>query len=326
MKPILSIIIPVYNVAAYLSRCVESVFLQSFQNWEMILVDDGSTDQCPSICDELAGKDTRIKVIHKTNGGLSSARNAGIDIAEGKYFTFIDSDDKLVDTQSLENAINILDNDKAIDIVQFQYNRFTVDNPIVERPELTPYCLYDKHDFIEHLDTCTGDWKNSIFSGAWAKVYRRHLFDYIRYPLGVLWEDIIVLLQLFDIINGIAVTDCGLYGFYYREDSISHSVPKPAPMTDKVNSIIAVYKYLSLNSGNERIKQFVYLNLLFMMASLKKKLGDTWDISEQVSFMQSNIPSMRVGSWKNRIKLLMLRLVGVKRWLYYRSNTFSDEK
>ena len=89
----LSIIVPVYRVAATLRRCVDSIISQTFTDWELILVDDGSPDECGAICDEYAGKDSRIRVIHKANGGLSDARNAGMKVAEGEFVTFVDSDD-----------------------------------------------------------------------------------------------------------------------------------------------------------------------------------------------------------------------------------------
>lgn len=323
MTPDLSIIIPIYNVAPYLSRCIESIHTQSFQNWEMILVDDGSTDLSPQICDKAAEKDGRIIVIHKENGGLSSARNSGLDIAKGKFITFVDSDDKLVDPKSFENAINILNSEPGIDIVQFQYNRFTEDIPTVIRPSMRPNVFHRRREYIENLDTCTDDWRNSIFSGAWAKVYRAELFKEIRYPVGVLWEDIIVLLQLFEISKGIAITDCGLYGFYYREDSISHSKPKPGPMTDKLNSIISVYRYLIAHSGSVILTQRVFLKLLFMISHLKSIFGKEWEISTQIRFLNSHIPSIYGGPLKNNLKILAIKTIGVHKWIKLRARFFN---
>lgn len=91
--PTISVIVPVYNVEPYLRQCVDSILGQTFRDFELILVDDGSPDGCPAICDEYAKMDSRVKVIHKENGGLSSARNAGLDVAKGKYIAFVDSDD-----------------------------------------------------------------------------------------------------------------------------------------------------------------------------------------------------------------------------------------
>ena len=115
MEIILSIVVPVYNVEQYLSRCIDSILNQTFTEFELILVNDGSTDNCPIICDEYAKRDSRIKVIHKQNGGLSDARNAGIDLARGKYISFIDSDDFIINTsyekllyQAEKNELDII--------------------------------------------------------------------------------------------------------------------------------------------------------------------------------------------------------------------------
>ena len=101
----ISVIVPVYNVEQYLDRCVNSIVQQTYQNLEIVLIDDGSPDQCPQMCDEWSKKDNRIKVVHKENGGLSSARNAGLDTASGEYIAFVDSDD-YIDNQMLELMLN----------------------------------------------------------------------------------------------------------------------------------------------------------------------------------------------------------------------------
>ena len=116
----LSVIIPVYGVEHTLNRCVESVVRQTFDDWEIILVDDGSPDDSPRLCDEWAARDSRIHVIHQKNGGLSSARNAGIDAAQGRYVTFLDSDDYL-DTDTYRHVIPLMD---QADIVEFPFYRF----------------------------------------------------------------------------------------------------------------------------------------------------------------------------------------------------------
>ena len=115
-KPLLSIIVPVYNVEKYIERCIKSILNQSFTNFELILVDDGSPDNCGKICDEYKKKDSRIKVIHKKNGGLSDARNAGLNIATGKYIGFVDSDD-IIHPQMYEKLFNCI-NKYNSDIVQ----------------------------------------------------------------------------------------------------------------------------------------------------------------------------------------------------------------
>lgn len=104
---LVSIIVPVYNVEKYLEKCIESIINQTYSNLEIVLSDDGSTDNSPSICDEYALKDSRIRVIHKSNGGLSDARNAALDIISGKYITFIDSDD-YIEKEAIEILVNAM--------------------------------------------------------------------------------------------------------------------------------------------------------------------------------------------------------------------------
>ena len=115
----LSIIVPIYNVEEYIAECIDSILAQTYKDWELILVDDGSTDNSGKICDEYALKDNRIKVIHKENGGLSSARNAGIDNISGNLITFIDSDDVIIGKDTLQKLIDELTDDKELDSFLF---------------------------------------------------------------------------------------------------------------------------------------------------------------------------------------------------------------
>lgn len=117
-EPLISVIVPIYNVEKYLDRCVKSIVGQTFKNLEIILVDDGSPDNCPQICDEWAKKDSRIRVVHRKNGGLSCARNSGLAVATGDYITFIDSDDWIA-LDTYEYCINLLDKYEGADVVQF---------------------------------------------------------------------------------------------------------------------------------------------------------------------------------------------------------------
>lgn len=124
MKPLISVIIPIYKVEAYLKQCVDSVLSQTYQNLEVILVNDGSPDNCPKICDDYAARDKRIKVIHKLNGGLSDARNAGLRIANGEYVLFLDSDDYWMGNDSIIELGKVLNNNDQVDIIYF--DRITI--------------------------------------------------------------------------------------------------------------------------------------------------------------------------------------------------------
>ena len=190
----LSVIIPVYCVEATLDRCVESVLRQHVDDMEVILVDDGSPDHCPEMCDRWAAKDQRIRVIHKANGGLSDARNAGIDIACGDYITFVDSDDWIAD----DTYRPLLEKMAGIDILEYA---------IADRLSLNDH-IYDdinKYWLDERVYTHTY---------AWNKIYRRQLFDDVRYPKGRIFEDIYTLPQLLRKAQRIATSSHGSY--HYR--------------------------------------------------------------------------------------------------------------
>ena len=169
-NPLISVIVPIYNVEEYLNRCVESIVYQTYQNLEIILVDDGSPDNCSHMCDCWAGKDNRIKVIHKENGGLSDARNAGMKIATGEYISFIDSDD-WIDRKTfslvMEKIIATKAQIGAFNIISVDSNSFT--------PDLfDEYELLNSEQAIENTIDDTG-----VKTVAWNKVYHKGIYQRI---------------------------------------------------------------------------------------------------------------------------------------------------
>ena len=135
--PLISVIVPVYNVEPYLDRCVRSILAQSYADWELILVDDGSPDRCPEMCDAYATKDKRIKVVHKSNGGLSDARNHGLNVATGDYVLFVDSDDYI--HPEMLRTMSLLGAQEDADIVQCSYIRGTSES----FPTIKEHTKYD---------------------------------------------------------------------------------------------------------------------------------------------------------------------------------------
>lgn len=185
-----SIIVPVYNVEKYLDTCVSSVLSQTYLNYELILVDDGSPDKCGKLCDQYTQYDNRVKVIHKKNGGLSSARNAGLDLAQGKYIIFLDSDDYWDDLVALNNIHNRLKETDA-DVLIFPAKRFYEENNkftyiLSDEIDRNKIIAKDKNVAIEYL------LENNIFrAAAWNKVIRKSLIDdhHMRFKEGYLSED-----------------------------------------------------------------------------------------------------------------------------------------
>lgn len=213
-NPLISVIVPVYNVEKYLPRCVDSIWGQTYTNLEIILVDDGSPDSCGRICDEYAAKDNRIKVIHKKNGGLSDARNAGIDIAQGEYITFVDSDDWII-TNYIETLYKLVEKYQC-KIGIGCYRAFH------EEENFLPI----QHGIIEKLFNCIEGIEKMFYQemydvAAWGKIYHHSLFATgIRYPFGLLFEDIPTTYRLFLKADNVAFTNHIIYNYLLRGNSI----------------------------------------------------------------------------------------------------------
>ena len=228
--PSVSVIVPCYNVAEFLPECLESILAQGI-DMEVILVDDGSTDSTGGICEEYAARDRRFRVIHKENGGLSSARNAGLEIASGEYICFIDSDDFL-EAGCLERVLTCAVKYDA-DLVMFPYW-------ILEGSTKTsPKDLPDK----ESLCTAQEAWDimlGGVGRYAWNKFYRRELFKGIRYPEGRRFEDKPVTYRLIAAAERICCIPDKLY--YYRQRAGSISVNKSYPyLLDDLEMTILEY-------------------------------------------------------------------------------------
>lgn len=212
-KDLISVIIPIYNVEKYLKKCIDSVIKQTYKNLEIILIDDGSTDDSRKICDEYAKKDTRITSIHKENGGLSDARNAGINICNGKYITFVDSDDYV-----------------EYDYVEYLYNL------IKKYKTKISICAYSvlmengkKIDYGKNFNECVLNRKNAFkrmlneegYSvSAWAKLYDVKLFENVRFPFGKLCEDNGTTYKLIDQVDSVAYGNNSKYYYLKRNGSI----------------------------------------------------------------------------------------------------------
>lgn len=217
MKPLISVIIPVYQVAPYLKQCIESIINQTYSNLEIILVDDGSTDESGKICDQYADTDNRINVVHQENKGLSASRNKGIELANGEYLSFIDSDD-WVDQRFIDVMYKISIS-SGCDIVQCNFRNVIDDWTYIDKREGN-YTIYSPKEFSIATYTLLS-WKCNV---AWNKLYKASLFDGIRYPVGKIHEDEFTTYKLIWRANSIAATNTKLYFYRQRSDSIMGSV------------------------------------------------------------------------------------------------------
>ena len=216
IETLISVIVPVYNMQQYLARAIESIQLQTYQNIEIILVDDGSNDESGTICEIYAQNDPRIKIIHKENGGLSSARNAGIDIAEGRYFAFVDSDD-CIRNEMLGKMLEIAKQENC-DIVQCGFCRFKSEIP-EEKISVQKICISGMQA-LQFIDT-------PLYMTAWNKLYKRELFNHVRFPEGKIHEDVGCTYRLFYESKKVVVLEDDLYCYYTNNDSITTGKIKP---------------------------------------------------------------------------------------------------
>lgn len=212
-EPLISVIVPVYNVEKYLGRCVDSIINQTYTNLEIILVDDGSTDDSRKICDEYAEKDGRIKVIHKSNGGQGSARNMALDIAKGQYIGFVDSDDWLEPDmyEYLYHAIK--DNFADISVC----GTYRTKNSMVI-PSYTSKTI----QVMDTLETLKSFYDGKLFQVAvWDKLYQRELWDEIRFP-NIFREDIFVTFKVLAKSKKTVHIGAAKYNYFIRNNSSEH--------------------------------------------------------------------------------------------------------
>ena len=239
----ISVIVPIYNVEDYLHRCVDSIINQTYTNLEIILVDDGSPDNCLKICDEYAKKDSRIKVVHKKNGGLSDARNAGLEIATGEYIGFVDSDDyiSLYFYEKLMNVIKV----SGSDIVECGVKKFTENNEIndVENSKLD-FKIFNKFEAMQNLIM------NKILSvTVWNKLYKKDVIDKLRFKVGKTNEDNFFTYLAFDNANKISKLDDELYYYLQRENSIMGESYKLNRL-DEIEAKYERFKFIEKNYKN----------------------------------------------------------------------------
>lgn len=224
----ISIIVPVYNIVDYVSYCIESLITQNYQDLEIILVDDGSKDQSSKVCDEWSKRDSRIKVVHKFNGGLSSARNAGLDIATGEYVLFVDGDDYLANG-AISTMVTIVEANK-VDFVQFGYEEVDnyegvedakkINSEKIERSLVTMSLVQDRNEMFRQLYALGG-----MAASACTKFIRLETVKKLRFKEGVFHEDEQFTTRLLIQANSICyINDFLPYKYVMRDGSIIHSI------------------------------------------------------------------------------------------------------
>ena len=259
----ISIVVPVYNVAPYLERCVQSVLRQTYKNLEVILVDDGSTDGSDELCDKLALTDTRILVIHQENQGLSGARNTGIHYATGEYIAFIDSDDEWLLNDGLEKLLKTTSNDN--DLIIFKGVNIWKDG------RRTPFGDYDV-EHISHLPDAQTVFSYLVeaqlfqMSACFLLIRRKFLKDNeLYFPHGLISEDVQWSLILWQHVRSVCVTNLEFYGYHHHSNSISTTIS--LRVYESYDKIFSYWK-VQCDKGCENAAAIrTYLSLLWVSIS-----------------------------------------------------------
>lgn len=242
---LITVIVPVFNVEKYLSRCIESIIKQTYSNLEIILVNDGSTDNSSNICDNYAKLDDRLKVIHKKNGGLSEARNFGIRVAQGEYIAFVDSDDYIE-----ENMYELLHNEIVNCQADIAVCGRWVENG-EEKKEL--YTLNDKM-IMSSIQALKYYFKRKIIDpSACDKLFKRELFNNVEFPIGKIHEDIFVMDNILAKCNKIIHIGLPLYHYISRNDSIT----KKKISKKNLDFIIAHNEIFNRNKNCSQLEKYV---------------------------------------------------------------------
>lgn len=245
MQPLISVIVPVYNVEPYLDQCVESIVNQTYKNLEIILVDDGSPDNCPAMCDKWAEIDSRIIVIHKENGGLSDARNAGLRIASGEYIGFVDSDDWVANDffEKLYEPCKVYGCEISACDVEFTESRDVHTN----KTEAAEYRIGSPEDALYDLIRGVG-----YRAVVWNKLYASHLLSNETFPVGKYHEDEFFTYRIISKAKVLSYTHISMYNYFQNSDGIMRSLSDKH--VDALEAYIARLEFFKVHFPNIYIK------------------------------------------------------------------------
>lgn len=308
--PLISVIVPVYNVEKYLEYCVDSIQKQTIKDIEIILVDDGSPDNSGVICDRLAAEDNRIVVIHKKNAGLSSARNAGIDVARGQYLGFVDSDD-WIEPDMYEYLLNLI----------MEYDADIADCDMLET-SLRDYTIQPQKDHIELLDRSGAldvffrISKSNINYCVCDKLFKRDVFEQVRFQEGIIFEDIDFNYRALVTISSVVVSDSQKYYYFKNAEGISRNSfrEKDLELLGVWDNIIALSE---IQSPEYKVHaEFNRIRADFGLLCKMFKYGTRNDGGNYVDIRKNLLKSVRQHFWKlikgklpNNRKLLLILMV-----------------
>lgn len=289
----LSIIIPIYNVADSLRRCVDSVLAQRISNCELLLVDDGSTDESRLIADEYAAKHANIRSFHKPNGGLSDARNFGLQHAVGRYVTFVDSDDEVA-ADTYAPLLDALAKHAEYDIIEFT---------MLQKPGLLDETLFcpGEHVFDDALDWLA--YKGTEHCWVCNKIFKRELFDNVRFPIGKKFEDMLTHILLIKQRPCIATVNYGRYIYHYNTEGIA-AKDKANGLTSLLEAQLTLVRELGIDTRRRRWHR-LYMDML--TAQLY-----TFRRTETILLKPQRIAIWGYATWKDSLKALLVDTIGLR--------------
>lgn len=315
---LVSVIVPIYNVSQFIEKCVTSLLTQTYEKIEIILVDDGSPDDCPAICDAFAARDARVRVIHQHNGGLSAARNTGIQAAKGAYLAFVDGDD-FVSPDYIETLLNACEENHtkmaACGYIEYYSEErrtvVCVDEPVVLSAE----------EAITDIFTMS----NQVQVMAWNKLYARELFDTtdIRYPVGKIHEDVFTTYRYCAAAGKIACVNKPCYYYVQREGSIISQTFSPAKRLQLLDAVSSIQPFVESHTPiyDEAYAYYVFLNCLTIInAMADSRYYDKQLFNEMRGRIREHFSDLRKNRYfssKNRLTCFLLTL-GMRGYYVFR--------
>lgn len=309
----ISVIVPVYNVSKFLPNCLESIVNQTYKDLEIILINDGSTDNSLEICKDYALKDKRIIVLDKTNGGQSSARNFGLSYAKGEYIAFVDSDDA-ISKDIFEKNIEIIENDKTIDFIQFPiYKNYESNNAFIFSPKSG--IISEKENLFKNfIET------KRITLIVCDKIFKQIIFKNLRFEEGMIFEDNYIMCNILENINKVYISDVGLYYYFYRDKSttVSEYSLKKDLDTQKVSLRIlkSLIQFPDLHEARNIILSRILNVYLSLSKNYKKREFDVLFIQQIKKLKIEKLINSKI-SWKDKIKLLIIKLIGIENFIKF---------
>lgn len=302
--PQISVIVPVYKVEKYIHKCVDSILAQTFTDFELWLVDDGSPDHCGAICDEYAQIDTRVKVIHKKNGGLSDARNTALDVMNGKYIFFVDSDD-WISEDALEIMYSALERTGA---------KVATGNIVSVREDGTEQALYSP---VQDETVLIGEemLTTLLRPNACNRLYAADLFQKLRYPVGRLYEDVFTYHKILAQIDSMVLVGKNTYYYLIRSGSIMNS-EYSIKFTDIVDAVYDRAKWLD-SIGQQKLadetRLFVYSQVAVAFAHLDKNNNQHLERLKEVKAIYDECYNIIIRaehiSWKQKVRMAILKYI-----------------